>query len=619
MQRMLTCILALTVFALPASLAQSLPTLVQAATGYVLHIPYLEYQTASTTTAYRAKAATTNLNRFAADTGSLATTARLAGTGNTPILQTVGSSYVLSCPWVEVDGQAQAFSASLSSTDLIHWTVVPNSVTAVASSNQLAAPTAVSVSSPTALSVGGLTLGSSAKLAVRWSAPAGYNVHHYEIVGTETVGGTRTSVQARAGETSVTLTLLKAATTYRVLVRACQDSACTQYGAATPVSATTATEYWQLQGSGASVNGLTRIVSDGNARLSATRIGADAGTANAATVQLYYGPAGSPALSVAVGNAVARADQPASYLGFTSKAATSGLFSPPSTSATRLIASIATGQGVPLAANLGGKVRVFFEATGSDGKTRIFSIDSQDGYVGQDFNSASASATTCSTDADYASGGGCAPTLVIGVEGDATGANARVKNARQHKIAFPTQTDWRWNGAAGTFMVWTTDSISGCSSFQHNHGYAVWDGTRWNVQVRDDGCPKLFTSAQACLPMHLGGTRYKMYCGDPSMTTGKVSGSSLPFLGPKKLIYGDGSATGPDATVEFEDWEAQSAARNVVFLWPDGSQLNERAQGYIDDYHFLAPTGSLDLQVGYLTITDGTTMPFAVAAVLLNP
>ena len=123
-------------------------------------------------------------------------------------------------------------------------------------------------------------------------------------------------------------------------------------------------------------------------------------------------------------------------------------------------------------------------------------------------------------------------------------------------MAFPTQTDWRWNGAPGAFMVFTTDSVASCSSVQQNHGYAVWDGTRWNVQYRADGCPKLFTNAQACLPMRLGGARYKMYCGDPFITAGKVTGSFLPYLGPKKLTYADGRVSGAEATVEFEAWEA---------------------------------------------------------------
>ena len=47
--------------------------------------------------------------------------------------------------------------------------------------------------------------------------------------------------------------------------------------------------------------------------------------------------------------------------------------------------------------------------------------------------------------------------------------------------------------------------------------------------------------------------------------------------------------------------------------------LNDAAEGYIDDFQVLTPTGSLDVQVIYLTITDGVVTPFAAAAVLLNP
>ena len=47
--------------------------------------------------------------------------------------------------------------------------------------------------------------------------------------------------------------------------------------------------------------------------------------------------------------------------------------------------------------------------------------------------------------------------------------------------------------------------------------------------------------------------------------------------------------------------------------------MSDTAEGYIDDYHFLSPTGSLDLQVMYMAITDGSIAPIAAAAVLLNP
>jgi hypothetical protein len=85
------------------------------------------------------------------------------------------------------------------------------------------------------------------------------------------------------------------------------------------------------------------------------------------------------------------------------------------------------------------------------------------------------------------------------------------------------------------------------------------------------------------------------------------------------LIYADGANTGALGAVDFEDWENQAVAREVVFLWPNGDRLDSTAAGYIDDYHFLAPTGTLDLQAMYLAITNGVEVPFGAAAVLLNP
>lgn len=477
------------------------------------------------------------------------------------------------------------------------------------------APGGVAVNRVGAQHVGTREIFSSTSMAVSWAAPSG-GVHHYTITAVEGVQGTSVSASVAASSTSATLTGLKAATTYAITVTACEDEACVRSSAAPAVEGSTDTEYWQLQGGGSSITGLTKIVSDGNARLSVTRFGAEAGDM-AGRIQLYYGPMGSgraSPLAAAVASQAADAAQPSTYLSFSSRAGSSGLNSP-ATSST-WIRSVATGQGVPLTREAGGLVRLFFEAAGADGKTRIFWIDSRDGYYGLDFNAGSPG--VCSTAEDYSTGGDCAPTLAIGVEGDATGANARITNARQFKVAWPILDRTHWDAAPGTFMVFTTDRVSGCSDAPMNHGYAVWSGSAWQVQYRDDGCPKLFTSAQAAFPLHVGGARYKLYYGDPSIADGRRTGN-LPFLGPKKLIYGDGQVTSDADRVDFEDWEAQSSARDVVFVWPNGDVLDAAAEGYIDDYHFLSPTGSLDLQVMYVTITDGAVVPFAAAAVLKNP
>ena len=219
-------------------------------------------------------------------------------------------------------------------------------------------------------------------------------------------------------------------------------------------------EIWQLQGTGNTTAGLSRIVNDGNVRISATRFGEEAGPVTGSRIQLYYGPSGlqRQVLTTALTATAASASMPSSYLNFVSSRGTTGLLTPMPAAA--LVETVATGQGVPLSAAMGGKVRLFFEAQGTDRRTRIFSIDSVDGYVGQDFNSGAA--TTCSTTADYSAGGGCALTSAMTLEGD------RIQNTRQNKVGFPVLTDWRWNGAPGAFMVFTTDVAPGCSTVNMN-------------------------------------------------------------------------------------------------------------------------------------------------------
>lgn len=604
----------------PVAAQTTTPSVTLSGGAYSLSVPYLELGTGSSRAAYRVTLDSSNLLQWQVRSGSVGTTTLgSVTTVVTPSLTVNGSTYTLALPYLEFNsgGATKAYTVRLDSSDLNRFNLQTASVQEVAVATPPAAPASLALAPVNSQTVGGRSVASSTQLSASWLAPSGGGVHHYELSATDAVAGT--VVRASTTALSYTLSGLKAATAYTVSVVACSDAACSRSSSAATASSTLPTEYWQLQGTGNTTAGLSRIVSDGNVRISATRFGPDAGTANAGFVQLYYGPNGQTsrqqALTTAITATAATATNPSSYLSFTGSGATTGLITP--ATASTAVKQVATGQGVPLSAALGGKVRLFFEASGPDSKTRIYWLDSVDGYVGQDFNSGSA--RTCSTQADYDSGGGCVPTLAVGVEGDATGANAKIANARQHKVGFPVLDDWRWSGEAGTFMVFTTDQVPGCSSSGMNHGYAVWSGSRWAVQYASDGCPKLFKSAQAAFPMHLGGARYKLYYGDPSVTTGKSTSSSLPFLGPKKLIYADGTRSGQAAVVDFEDWEAQSAARDVAFLWPNGDLMDATAEGYIDDFHFLAPTGSLDLQVMYLAITNGTEVPFGGAAVLLNP
>lgn len=462
--------------------------------------------------------------------------------------------------------------------------------------------------------VSGSTYYSSTQLEAAWGAPSNVQPSRYDVAWTD--AGTSRQENASSSTPTVVLTGLKASTSYRIDVTVCTATRCFPDQKASIVAMTPA-EVWQLQGTGNTAGGLRRIVSDGNVQLHVMQYGADALAGLAARLQLYYNPIqqGAKGVATAMTSAPASASSPSTYLDFASRAGSTGLINP--ASAAPLVRDAGTAQGVPLTAALGARVRLFFAALGSDGKSRILSLDSQDGYAGADFNTGLP--TVCSAAADYAAGGPCAPSVVVGVEGDAAGANARIVNARQFKIGYPTRASWLWDGAPGTFMVFTTDPLTGCSSVQMNHAYAVWSGTSWVVQYAANGCPKHWQNMQAAHPLHLGAGRYKMYYGDTSDVSARPPGAQFPFLGRKRLIYADATLTGDPARVEFEDWEATSSGRRLVLLWPNGDGLDAATEGFIDDFSVVAIGGALDLQVLYVAITDGTVPPFAAAAVLLNP
>jgi hypothetical protein len=279
-----------------------------------------------------------------------------------------------------------------------------------------------------------------------------------------------------------------------------------------------------------------------------------------------------------------------------------------------LVGDIMTGQAVPLG---DGGMRLYFESNGTDGHARILSIDSVDGWVGQDFNEGGS--TVCSTAADFDDGGGCPTSVVLGVDGDSENPIDNIPNVRQFKIGYPTLEAWAWDEAPGTFMFFTVDDGVDCAydGFA-NQAYAVWDGTTWEPVLGDDGCPEALESLQAPAPMHIGGVRYKLYGGDPSDQEGKLD-SPIPFLGPKQVLYADGTLTGEPDVVDFPDWEARDSARGTTFLWPDGSEMAPSEEGYIDDFVFMTPTGTADFQVAYVVISDGDLMPRPALAVLLNP
>jgi hypothetical protein len=455
---------------------------------------------------------------------------------------------------------------------------------------------------------------SSSRVDVAFSRLAG--AHHYVVVARERSARTALpAVSVAASEDHVTLRGLNPGATYAIDITACADAACSSTVTSTlndRVTATTEEETWQIQASGDSIASATRIVADGNVKIHATRFGPEAPPEVRGRVQIYYGPItqSTKGLAVGVSETPATTD-PLTSLRFTSLAGQSGLMTP--SSAATLVSEVATGQALPLTSGI---VRLYFEARGADGRTRIMHIDSKDGWVGRDFNAGPS--TVCSTSADYAAGGPCAPVLDVAVSTDPFG-NPGFTDARQFKIGYPLLDDWRFDEKPGTFMILTVSGATACTRAARTSAYALWDGARWVVQYNPNGCPKLFENIQAPMPVHIGRGRYKMYYGNPTEMTGVVSGSQLPWLGPKRVAYADAASTGDPNVVEFEDWEPLAVGRNVHFVWPSGRALTDTEAGYLDDFVMLTPTGDATQQVMYTAMTDGRIAPFATMAILLNP
>ena len=466
---------------------------------------------------------------------------------------------------------------------------------------------------------------SSSQLAVSWTAPA-EAVHHYVLTLTDGVTGTSSALDVTS--TRVTVSGLKSATPHTATLKACLDDACgTSLDADAPASGQTEAEYWQVQGTGNAYSTATRIVSDGNTYAFGLPYGSWAGALNG-KVQLYYNPLGAAEKGIKIGemssgtlNSAASLSsyRPVSGFGLVQLCSAGGPGGATPCVGDTVAAGVTTTQPIALDASMGGGVRLFFESMGTDRRTRVMYLDSRDGYVGRDFNAGAK--TICNTLEDYSAGGGCAPTVVIGVQGDALAGNQGLSNARQFKIGYPTRTDWRWNGNPGAFMVFTAEFEGACSSEAFfNAGHAVWDGTRWAVQTDAAGCPKYLAEVQAPMPVHMGGARYKMYFSHNAIGRGAMS-NPLSDVKPVKVIYADGGTSGEPAVVDFDDWERIAQAREVHVLWPDGSTLNVASESALDDYMMFMPTGNPSLQIMYanMSIPGSGLAPFIGMAVLINP
>lgn len=484
----------------------------------------------------------------------------------------------------------------------------------------------LTVTQTSAVAIVGKMYFSSSKLSANWSPPDAL-INHYELIATDTISSFAQTFTTNA--TQHTVAGLKSGTQYNLHLKACRDQNCSQFMTADKdAQGATSEEYWQVQGAGNSYATATRIVSDGNVGAYAMRFGEWAGAELSGRLQLYYNPlqgtekGAKPAVTATVANSVAAASSFTGISGFGLKTPCGNVppgQPPPNCPGNSLVRNLSLFQAVPM----NGFVRMFFEANGTDQKNRILYLDSQDGYTGRDFNRGVG--TLCQSMNDYAPGGDCEPKVAIGVQGDAVEGNPGIQNVRQFKIVYPKLpplNDERWDGAAGTPMVFTVNPASqACSPYNFTQGYAVWDGARWQVQYQPNGCPKMFEQMQAPNPVHLGGARYKLYFNNTMALRGQPS-NPLTDTKPMKVFYADAALTGNPGAVDFDDWEPVAMAREVHYLWPDGSEVNLENESKLDDHVTLMPTGDPNFQVMYSNLSSiqtPSTPPFIGMLALINP
>lgn len=492
-------------------------------------------------------------------------------------------------------------------------------------------PAALTASRTGAFEHAGETYASSSSLAVRWLRPL-KPIAFYVLVALEQRGVLQ--VETSAAETQYLFDNLKAGTEYVIYLRACVDWDCAEYiEAEEPAALSTEEEYWRIQGSGISFQTADRIVDDGNVAPYPLRYGGWAGPELAGKVQLYYVPQLGHEKGVKLGEIIAPSadsiESASRFRGLPSYGlrrvcqpapATPGgpPVQDPACAASRSLATaIALFQAVPLPPEAGGVVRLYFEAQGFDGRTRILYLDSQDGYWGRDFHPGQP--TQCATLDDFSPGGPCEPQMAVGVDVDGERGNPVLRHARQFKIGYPVLDSWVWNMKPGAFMWFTTEwPDRRCSPFQMNAAYAVWDGWRWQVRYGEDGCPKMLTGVQAPFPVHLGGGRYKMYFNrhfEPALP-----GPGTPPRKPMQMIYAGPASADHSPQPAFEDWEPLASARNVHYLWPGGGSLTEAEESFLDDHAFFSPTGDPKVLLMFTNMpAGGMGAPFIGSAVLVNP
>ncbi|MBF0470118.1 MAG: hypothetical protein HQL48_01955 [Gammaproteobacteria bacterium] len=414
---------------------------------------------------------------------------------------------------------------------------------------------------------------------------------------------------------------LKSATTYTLTLFTCSDDSCsTKVTVGDAATATTAEEFWQVHG-GNSYDTATHVVDHGSALSYVYQYESHAGSPDNVTL-LYFHPRGSSewkgGIRIAESSSSGAAAADLTHFNVTG----SGLGDPCTDSSQNNLAC-ATGdspysiEAFQLIPQISGVVRLYFNAaTVADlnAATRIYYLDSQDGYLGLDFDQ-DLNSSKCEG-AEFAAGGSCASQLLLGVDGDQP-LGSPLTHARQFKIGYPMLQSVIWDESEGTFMVIT--GADSCGQTDNGLFLANYMGNnQWQV-AEEDGCAKpLVRYGHGPVIVHLGGDRYKFYYEYEADSQGTFSRDEKPL----RMVYID---AGIDGKVTPTEIESETAARDVNFLWADGTLLTAAEERGLGDHVIHVADKDLNHQVMYMNLGGfdnqdwGEPSSGIGMALLLNP
>ncbi len=441
----------------------------------------------------------------------------------------------------------------------------------------------------------GQTYVSSGTAEIQWQVPQ-WSVDHYVVSAIDGVSDMETRV--RVEQMSARFDGLKSDTEYTFTVTACGVSDCSDGVESEEVEIRTGEEYWQIEGEGASYEDAVEVVEHGSTLSYVLPYGDWAPADLQGVVKYYYNAMPSPGQGFEGGIRVAASDEgydvfedvKALFLRECHEMGQQGAECP------EQLLEMFAFQVVPL---MSGKVRLFFEASSpadEDHLTRIYSLDSQDGYEGEDFNRA-VDSDVCGDGEqwDLIEDGDCEPELLIGSE--EAGERSWLNQARQHKIGYPKMDSWLWDEAPGTFMIVTGEDE--CGYTRDGLFYAVWDGSDWLVEQEDGCATPLVSAGHGPVVVHMGEARYKVYYEMYDYVSGNEGAWESK---PTQVLYADGLRTGDENVVELADWEDEDLAREIHFLWPDGTLLTDDEEAGLGDHVIWLPEQSLEEQVMYMNL-----------------